>query len=112
MPVDKELIKAVDLSIVIWEKLAELGCEKKELPKSLWNQIKDLYCQCPLCEYRLRQGWKKCEEVCPLKSCGDGAPHQKWQFTCFKEKKKVYAKLLLEQLKTWRENNVSTSIRS
>ena len=44
--------EAKDLTIEVWEVLADDGeiMEKYEIPIDLYNQIKDLYFECPLCE--------------------------------------------------------------
>ena len=65
--------KAKDLTIEVWQYLADHPKikYKADLPKKLWNKIKFLTCQCPLCEITDANCNLTDETCCPLFNCND-----------------------------------------
>ena len=109
--------KAIELSIELWEWLAETGGGKNDWVGWEWEggEYKEVEADCFLCEYsrrRTREGQERCE-FCPLfekseSSCFDTA-YEDWEDADDNddtEARKEYAKLFLEQLKELRDAGV------
>ena len=88
--------EAVELSIDLWEWLAETGKEKEDWPEWKWNggKYSHINSDCFLCEYA--DGG--CA-ACPYGKCYDiGDPFERWDLSG-KNQKKKYAKQFVKQLK-------------
>ena len=101
--------KAVELSIELWEWLAETGKEKANWPE--WKRNGGHYpcvtSHCFLCEYNDRHGGDMPMNCSPCPYYGEHSfcreyrnPYEKWYQAETKPTKKKYAKQFLEQLKT------------
>lgn len=108
----KLVIEATNLSIEVWEQLAESGQSKKTLRSITKDKIKNMEGKCPLCQV-LRaytnghiNGYSDCP-LCPLKGCGQDSYYRHWLCSSSTDTKKVYANLILQQLKSWRDENDS-----
>jgi hypothetical protein len=95
--------QAIKRSIELWAWLAETGKNKNAWLG--WKNYGNIKCNCFLCEYSWNSAKKKgCSYSCPLKlktgiACIDGVL-DKWIWEKDIEKKKGYARELLEQLKS------------
>ena len=86
--------QAIDLSIELWEWMAESGTEEKsEWPK--WADYGVVQDYCFLCEYC---GKKGCDKPCPIDSCHD-TYYLDWLGARDENERKKFAKLFLKQLK-------------
>ena len=51
---------------------------KNNLPVELFNEIRNMHCSCPLCEYFTdKNDYRSCSK-CPLLSCGFGSNWDFW----------------------------------
>ena len=101
--------KAVELSIELWEWVAETGGEKGEWPEWKINGGKYPFVTmwCFLCKYTFypKSFWdSECNAKCPYYGkygiCyKDGGIYRKWEDAQTKPTKKKYAQQFLEQLK-------------
>ena len=94
--------KAIELSIELWEWLAETGAMMKLYwPK--WKEYGYANCDCFLCEYGFRKKHSDTCLNCPLKRCLGyscyGTAYGEWEDARTEKDRKKYAKLFLEQLK-------------
>ncbi len=94
--------KAIDLSIELWEWLAETGERKGDWPG--WEKCGVMYASCPICEYDEQQDTGSCDS-CPyyrrFGQCQDYSeltPFDKWEKAETPRTRKKYAKLFLKQL--------------
>lgn len=103
---DKE---AKELSIEIWQYLYDHPdiYHKKDLPESIFNQIKDIVNFCPLCFVRMKLSRWVCI-ACPIsmanKSCFiANSYYRKWERANVnrKRKRKKYAGKILNIIKDW-----------
>lgn len=101
--------KAKSLSLKVWRYLRDHPeiSEKSGLPKELFDQIKNLECECPLCEY-FERGNDACEG-CPLddgdyQPCGPDS-FNVWDMSDYngnpKEDRARGAGRLVERLEKW-----------
>ena len=95
---------AKKLSLEIWSYLRDHPeiTRKNELPKKLWNKIKDLNNTCPLCsycdEYKLY-----CAISCPLSNIkGQCNYFFKWDEAKTKEARAKYAGIIVEKIESWK----------
>ena len=95
--------RAIKLSIELWEWLAESGGEKGEWPEAskYWGDGEQRYC--PLCDYDNQFAGASCSH-CPIVKVYEDGCHSvafgHWTKAKTPEKRKKYAKLFLEQLRT------------
>ena len=97
--------KALDISIELWEWLAEDGSRRKsDWPG--WGKYGGMRADCPLCEYTSRAEHRDqislCRYTCLLKGCYS-LSYGRWALAEIKSDRKKYAGLFLEQLKEKRE---------
>lgn len=96
--------KALDITIELWESLAETG--KSKISWSGWKEYGDMEGDCPLCEYDNRH---QLAESCNCQyfdkfggCCEKDNPFPKWEDADNKTQSKKYATELLNQLKQLR----------
>ncbi len=90
MLTEKKLIKAVKLTLKVWEYLHENPeCQEKcEIPSSLYRKIENLDCECPLCEifdeFASEDGYVRSDRICkkdgfkcPLYQCYDNGKNSR-----------------------------------
>ena len=86
--------KAIDLSIELWEWLAETGKRKWDWPE--WEKYGEMASSCFLCEYDLRRdkGFTLACEYCPLQqrtghpNC-NGTKYWDWDSSITKQDRKL-----------------------
>lgn len=93
--------KAIEISIELWEWLAETGGLKRNWPG--WRIYDSMALDCPLCEYSNRKNARKkvdaiCDEYCPIKNCYK-AGYKEWDEAGASKARKKYATLFLETLR-------------
>lgn len=93
--------RAIEISIELWEWLAETGNFKGYWPG--WKKYWRMYAHCPLCEYGHQRGTFGCES-CPyykkFSYCVFGkTPYIDWLSAVSIRERKKHAKLFLEQLR-------------
>ena len=95
--------KAIEISIELWEWMAETGAEDKHMWEG-WKKYGRMCAHCPLCEYVTRRdaAFRNCLS-CPLasyslKNCYLSA-FADWTEAKTEVDRKKYAKLFLEQLR-------------
>jgi hypothetical protein len=104
--------KAVELSIELWEWLAETGKDKGDWPRWGINggEYSEMVFDCPLCELFNQKKCKGCPYFDKYGRCTPTFVHyetnkqrktifQKWCDACIEKTKKKYAKQFVEQLK-------------
>jgi hypothetical protein len=93
------LKKAINLSLIIWEYLAEHPeiKNKENLPENIFKKIHHLFGYCPLCELFLFKEIP-CSD-CPLGNCGDNSLFTKWQDSKTKKDRKIYAYEIVNAIK-------------
>ncbi len=95
--------QAIDLSIELWEWLAETGGFKHQW--SGWEKYGDSDPGCFLCDYQEQKdssdrGCGDCPYFQKFGRClKDKSPYDKWDNASTPQTRKKYAKLFLEQLK-------------
>ncbi|MDR1837592.1 MAG: hypothetical protein LBQ89_08045 [Treponema sp.] len=93
--------EAKELSLEVWRYLAEhpeIGI-KEGLPKYLWDKIKDLLFQCPLCAIENINCFStKGQITCPLLGCSD---YHCWLEAHTKETRKDAAKKIVVAIEAW-----------
>ncbi len=94
--------RAIELSIELWEWLAETGKAKWEWEG--WKRYGETEADCFLCEYNDRKKPQikgdSCH-YCPYHKCyTEGDYFELWEYAKTPEGRKKYAKLFLEQLRT------------
>ena len=91
--------EAKELSLEVWRYLAahpEVD-SKHKLPNDLLRKIIDMDSLCPLCElYKERPCYK-----CPLKTCDENSPYDKWRFTNNKAERQTAAQEIVEAIEAW-----------
>ena len=92
--------KAIEISIELWEWLAETG--KRKGCWDGWDKYGRMTAGCALCEYDKQHG-DSCES-CPYYECYEdceeaGKPYNLWHYARTRQTRKKYAKLFLEQLR-------------
>lgn len=101
--------KAKEISVEVWQYLYDNPeIESKiDLPDKMFNKIKKIYNNCPLCEYfQLRLTMKKCplniskfDYTCAA-DCANGF-YNKWRYSETKRERKKYAGIILKMIKAW-----------
>ncbi len=99
--------RAIDLTIELWEWLAETGKERGGWGG--WDKYGEHAWNCFLCKYDSRKRTNICNS-CPyyimFGSCSKlGTPYQKWHSEVVTTTRKKYAKLFLEQMHEVRDEN-------
>ena len=92
--------EARELALEVWRyhaKYPEVG-HNEELPKSIWDKIKNLHNTCPLCELFCNHD-VTCPD-CPLRSCADGSHYRSWSDMSIAERKK-YAQENVDMICAW-----------
>lgn len=86
---------AKKLSLEIWTYLRDHPeiTRKNELPKKLWNKIKNLYCFCPLCNIA-----SYCV-LCPLNDCSD---YKLWYHAKTNKTRAKYAGMIVDKIDAWK----------
>lgn len=98
--------KAIEISIELWEWLAETG-DGNKANWSGWKKYGGMVCDCALCEYSTQQGGIKGDTICdfcPLYTqLGNGCyefGYCEWEMIAETvEDRKEYARLFLAQLR-------------
>ena len=93
--------KAVELSMEMWEWLAETGRLKSDWPEWDCNggQHAENPQDCFLCVYSTK-GCQSCPYFLEYGEClGEDSPYMKWEIADIQEDRKKYAKKFLNQLK-------------
>ena len=95
--------RAVDISIELWEYLAESGGDEDDKHKWVLDNYGEYESDCALCEYGKRHQSRQCA-VCPYHkffgSCLDEeSPYCKWDDAQRKVSRKKYAAECVKQLK-------------
>ncbi len=86
--------KAIDISIELWEWLAETGKHKQDWEG--WEKYEGMEDDCALCEWITRS---KLDCVsCPVRDC-HALAYGNWVCATSSRERKKYAKLFLTQLK-------------
>lgn len=93
--------KAIDISIELWEWLAETG-ETRKKDWNGWNKYGYMWAYCALCKYARQRGGA-CG-YCPYYEvfglCGDTNPYGRWLYAETPKTRKKYALKFLEQLRS------------
>ena len=102
--------RAIELSIELWEWLAETGYDKSEWTGWVNSEYAHSPFHCFLCEYAMRKSGVTifsfgCCSKCPYNAmygwCAvDDSYYDRWESPIDESDRKKYAKLFLEQLKT------------
>ena len=90
--------EAKELSLEAWRYLAERPeiYRKRYLPDGIYNKIRDLACECPLCEVL-----RKCD-LCPLASCSKtNSPFYKWEHATYNEEREEAAREIVRLIEAW-----------
>jgi len=72
---------------------------KRHLPKFLWEKIKGLFNQCPLCDTFFAKSLV-CPE-CPLETCAMRSNYVVWDSRKTEEERKEYAQFMLDKVSKW-----------
>lgn len=79
IPDERAPKEAKKLSLDVWRYLKDHPGlrEKSELPRHIYNQVRDCKCECPLCSL-FQKAPRPCYG-CPLRSCTIvGSPYDRW----------------------------------
>jgi rubredoxin len=93
--------EAKELSLLVWEYLAAHPDQRKEnLPKKIFNKVKEFAHYCPLCEY-MNQEKLDCAN-CALGNCdiAESAFH-KWTFAASELDRQAAAQEIVDKIKAW-----------
>jgi len=105
---------AKELSLEVWEYLRDYPeiTRKEALPKKLYDKIKYLRRECPLCEYLTSVIYNTCLPLnnrpckfCPLESCNENTLYQKWYSSKTKESRSIYSGLIVDKIRAWDIDN-------
>lgn len=95
--------KALDITIELWEWMAETGSDYKGDWHG-WEKYWVMANNCALCEcYAIQRSEDGGCGECPIQNCEDDFAYGKWDGAKTKPTRKKYAGLFLEQLKEIRE---------
>lgn len=92
--------KAKKIGIEVWDYLAKHGeiKYKGDLPKKLFKKVKDMFANCPLCEYTY------CDK-CPLgRLAGNKSDcnyYDKWNDAESDKTRAKYAEIIRDKIKEW-----------
>ena len=73
---------------------------KSDLPQSVWEKIKGMQGQCPLCDffYKFKVGCS----LCPLGNCWDGSAYRRWAYiSTTDDERKAAAQEAYDKVKAW-----------
>ncbi len=108
-----KMLKAIELSIEVWEALAKSGGNsKRDVPTEVYVKFDKLRNQCPLCNVVMPRRW--CD-ICPLGSCGYNSDYSIWAESNTAEEsvhRSRYAKKIVDTLKKSLEDTVKYPWRS
>jgi hypothetical protein len=97
-----------ELSLKVWRYLAEHPeiTRKQDLPGELYGAIRNLMCECPLCELLLTIYSFGCPR-CPLSEgedyycCTPGQPYYRWGKAAFAKERKEAAEEIVRRIEAW-----------
>ena len=91
--------KAKKICLEIWECLRDNPeiDTKMDLPKKLFNKIKEMRGECPLCDYM------SCSDGCPLQTYHSGChDFENWCDALTKRGRKKHAGIIVKKVKAWK----------
>ena len=106
----KDVIEAVEKSIIVWREIVRTGVlYKYQLSEEIFALIQYEENECPLCTlfYNSNFVHRGCK-YCPLESCYVGTLYDKWSDCKGDQDRKgatEYAKQILHKLEVWLEEN-------